>query len=283
MSETEHVSTHEGIELPAPTTWPVYFAFGIALLFAGLVTHELVSWVGIAAALAGAVGWWRQVLPHEHEEFVPLQPAVERPSTAEPRPASVEHLTAGEDSHRMRLPLEVRPLASGLRGALAGAVAMAVVACGYGLIAHGSIWLPINLLAGALLPAVQQADIEQLRAFHATGLAVATVMHVTLSLLVGLVYAALLPMLPDRPLLWGGIVAPLVWTSVAWSSLWILNPALEQYINWGWFTVSQIAFGLAAGAAIARVEPVGVAQSLSLAERAGLEATGLEHDQEGPE
>ena len=64
-----------------------------------------------------------------------------------------------------------------------------------------------------------------------------------------------------------------------------VNPALEKYINWVWFTVSQIAFGLAAGAAIARVEPVGVAQSLSLAGRAGLEATGIvhDHDQEGPE
>ena len=283
MGDAEHVSTHEGIELPAPTTWPVYFAFGIALLFSGIVTHEFVSWVGVAAALAGAVGWWRQVLPHEREDLAPLQPADARPPAAEPRLAGVEHLTAGEGSHRMRLPIEVRPIASGLQGGMAGAVAMAVVACAYGLIAHGSIWLPINLLAGALLPAVAEAGIEQLTSFHATGFAVATVMHGTLSVLVGVVYAALLPMLPDKPLLWGGIVAPIVWTSVAWSSLWILNPALEQYIHWGWFTVSQIAFGLASGMVIARVEPIAIGQSLSLAARAGLEGTGLGHDREEPE
>jgi len=108
-------------------------------------------------------------------------------------------------------------------------------------------------------------------------------MHATLSLLVGLVYAAVLPMLPDRPQLFGGIVAPVAWTAVAWSSVWIVNPALEQYINWAWFIASQIAFGLAAGMAIARVQPVEVYQSLSLAERAGLEAAGVVQEREEPE
>jgi hypothetical protein len=282
-TDTEHRGSHEGVELPAPTIWPIYFAFGIALLFMGLVTHELVSWVGLGASLAGAIGWWRQVLPHEQEERVPLQPESERPPRIASRPAGVEHLSAGEERHRLRLPIEVRPLSSGVRGGVAGAVAMAVVACGYGLIAQGSVWFPINLLAGSVLPGVGQADLEQLRSFHLTGFTVAALIHVTLSLLVGLVYAAVLPMLPDRPQLWGGIVAPLAWTTVAWSSIWIVNPALEQHINWGWFIASQIAFGLAAGWAIARVEPIEVYQSLTLAERAGLEATGVAPEREEPE
>ena len=272
-----------GIELPAPTSYPIYFALGITLLFAGMVTHPMVSWVGLGAALVGAVGWWRQVLPHEQEELVPLQPEADRAAEIAARPARVEHLRAGEERHRMRLPLEVRPLSSGLRGGAAGFVAMAVVACAYGLIAQGSLWFPINLLAGALMPSLAEASVEQLRAFDATALGLATGMHVTLSLLVGLMYAAVLPMLPDRPLLWGGIVAPVAWTAVAWSSLWIVNPALEQHVNWGWFIVSQIAFGLAAGMAIARVEPIEVYQSLTLAERAGLEATGLPPEREEPE
>ncbi len=138
------------------------------------------------------------------------------------------------------------------------------------------------LLAGMVLPAVVQADLEQLRAFHADAFAFAALVHATLSLLVGLVYAAVLPMLPDRPQLWGGIVAPLAWTAVAWSSIWIVNPALEQHINWAWFIASQIAFGLAAGMAIARVEPIEVYQSLSLAERAGLEADGVWHERKEP-
>ena len=105
-------------------------------------------------------------------------------------------------------------------------------------------------------------------------------MHVGMSLLVGLVYAAVLPMLPDRPLVWGGIAAPLAWTAVAWSSLGIVNPALEQHVSWPWFIASQIAFGLAAGAAIARVEPIRVLQSLSLAERAGIESPGVSPERE---
>ncbi len=281
-SDTEHGGAHEGVELPAPTIWPIYFALGITLLFAGIVTHELVSWVGLAASLAGAVGWWRQVLPHDQEELAPFQPESERAPRIEPRPAAVEHLIAGEGRHRLRLPVEVRPISSGLRGGAAGAVAMAVVACTYGLIAQGSVWFPINLLAGMVLPAVVQADLEQLSAFHGIAFALAVLMHATLSLMVGLVYAAILPMLPDRPQLWGGIVAPLAWSTVAWSSIWIVNPALEQHINWGWFIASQIAFGLAAGWAIARVQPIQVYQSMSLAERAGLEAAGVWHERDEP-
>ena len=104
-----------------------------------------------------------------------------------------------------------------------------------------------------------------------------------LSLLVGRVYAALLPMLPDRPLLWGGMVAPGVWTAVIWFSLGSVDPVLAQHVSWPWFIVSQIAFCLAAGYAISRVEPIETLQSLSLAERAGLEASGIGESREESE
>ena len=108
-------------------------------------------------------------------------------------------------------------------------------------------------------------------------------MHVTISLLMGLVYAALLPMLPGRPLVWGGIVAPLAWTGVTWSALGLLNPALDQHVSWPWFIASQIAFGLAAGYVVARVEPIRTLQSLSLAERAGIEGAGVSSPRQEPE
>jgi hypothetical protein len=56
--------------VPAPTPWPIVLAFGIALLFAGLVTSEAVSVLGAVVAIAGAVGWFRDVLPHEAHESV---------------------------------------------------------------------------------------------------------------------------------------------------------------------------------------------------------------------
>ncbi len=273
----------DGIELPAPTSYPLYFALGLALLFGGLVTHALVSWIGAAAAIAGAIGWWREVLPHQNELPVALQTEAERAKAIVPRPQAVEHLVAGQDTHRLRLPVEVRPLSAGLRGGFAGAVAMAVVACGYGLIAHGSPWFPINLLAGSVLPGVEHETALQLARFDATAFALAALMHVTISLLMGLVYAALLPMLPGRPLVWGGIVAPLAWTGVTWSALGLLNPALDQHVSWPWFIASQIAFGLAAGYVVARVEPIRTLQSLSLAERAGIEGAGVSSPRQEPE
>jgi len=277
----EKAGSGRSIELPAPTSHPLYFALGLSLVFAGIVTHELVSVVGALAALAGAVGWWREVLPREHEIAVPLQAEGERAREIVPRPSAVEHLAAGRDQHRLRLPIEVRPLSSGVRGGAAGAVAMAVVACAYGLIAHGSPWLPINLLAGVALPGVENATLEQLRGFDATALVLATLTHALVSLLMGLVYAALLPMLPGRPLVWGGIVAPIAWTGLAWSSIGILDPALGQHVSWPWFIASQIAFGLAAGAVISRVEPIRTFQSASFAARAGLEAAGVSDEKEG--
>ena len=275
MSQIKPNSANSGIELPAPTSAPLYFALGLSLLFASLVTHPLLAAVGLVMAIGGALSWWREVLPHEHEEAVPLQPESERPDPIQPRHDRVEHLVPGLDRHRVRFPVRVRPYSAGLRGGAVGALAMALVACGYGLLAHGSPWLPINLLAGTVLPALDSADLAQLRLFDAPALGVAVFMHLGLSLMVGLVYAALLPMLPDRPLFWGGVVAPLTWSAVIGMALGSVDPALAAHVSWPWFLASQVAFGLAAGYAIAQVESIETLQSRSLAERAGLEASGL--------
>ena len=39
------------IELPAPTCWPIVAAFGLCLVFAGLVTSLAVSAVGLLLSL----------------------------------------------------------------------------------------------------------------------------------------------------------------------------------------------------------------------------------------
>ena len=56
---------HRTIELPAPTAWPIVMAFGLTLVFAGLVTNASVSILGAILTIAGCVGWFRDVLPHE--------------------------------------------------------------------------------------------------------------------------------------------------------------------------------------------------------------------------
>jgi hypothetical protein len=57
-SEERRNSSGEMIEVPAPTAWPMITALGIALLAAGLVTHLIVSALGLILALRGAVGWF---------------------------------------------------------------------------------------------------------------------------------------------------------------------------------------------------------------------------------
>src|ERR1700761_4829430 len=70
MSDQEKSGSHtETIHLPAPTAWPIVLAFGATLLFAGLVTSMWISVLGGILMVSGAVGWFRQVLPHEvHED-----------------------------------------------------------------------------------------------------------------------------------------------------------------------------------------------------------------------
>src|SRR5215470_12840865 len=60
------------IEVPAPTAWPFVLAVGCTLLFAGLVTSASVSVLGGVLALAGCVGWFREVFPREHEIALPV-------------------------------------------------------------------------------------------------------------------------------------------------------------------------------------------------------------------
>src|ERR1700674_1578926 len=60
------------IEVPASTAWPLVLAFGFTLMFAGLLTSASVSVLGAVLAVAGCVGWFREVFPREHEETVPL-------------------------------------------------------------------------------------------------------------------------------------------------------------------------------------------------------------------
>src|SRR5262249_38772362 len=87
----------ESFELPAPTVWPMVVALGVTLGFSGLVTHFAVSVVGIVLALVGGVGWWRQVLPAERVEHVPVPPAQGIPPWATTTPRSVERFAFGDD------------------------------------------------------------------------------------------------------------------------------------------------------------------------------------------
>ena len=276
LPEQERALTSKVIEVPAPTPWPFVTAFGLALLFAGLVTSLAVSAVGFAVVLCGAVGWFRDVLPVPREELVRIS-RDETPARIIARSTrSVDHLQPGTEGHRVYIPIKVHPYSAGLLGGIVGGVGMAIIACLYGLIAHGSLWYPVNLLAAAALPSLAEAGPSQLNAFHMAGFIVALLSHGIISLLVGLLYAAILPMMPSRfTAFWGSFLAPVLWTALIASTLRLINPALNARIAWGWFIASQVAFGLIAGYIVAHSKMVETAQSWPLAARAGVEAPGL--------
>jgi hypothetical protein len=239
-------------------------ALGATFVLAGLVTNAAVSIVGLVLFVVGAVGWFREVLPHEHEAALP----VEAPAPlVVPSAHAVLRLAAGQEGHRARLPVTIYPYSAGLLGGLAGGAAMAALAVAYSLVAHGSVWYTINLLAAAGSATLTNAPESVLAGFHPQGIVLAVVIHGVLSILVGLLYGALLPMLPWHPAFWGGVVAPLMWTGLIASVLKAVNPALNARIDWGWFVATQIAFGLVAGFVVSRFEPVPTAQHAPFAAR----------------
>ncbi|HEX4714021.1 MAG TPA: hypothetical protein VH164_03745 [Ktedonobacteraceae bacterium] len=261
----------ETIHLPAPTAWPIVLAFGITLVFAGVVTNGIISILGGVLAVAGCVGWFREVLPHEAHEDVPV---VEHEITIASTRTRVTRIEISEE-HRAHLPVETYPVLSGIKGGIAGGIAMIFPALLYGILSHHSIWYPVNLLGGAGVANWSNPTTADIAAFHLQALLIATVIHVAGSVLVGLLYGAMLPMLPRHPILLGGIIAPLLWTGLLHSSLDVVNPVLDARIDWGWFVVSQIAFGLVAGYVVARQGKIRTDQSMPFVLRMGIEASGM--------
>jgi hypothetical protein len=116
---------------------------------------------------------------------------------------------------------------------------------------------------------------EQLNSFHWDSFAIALGLHALVSTLVGLLYGAMLPMFPRRPIILGGLIAPPLWTGLLYSTLGLLNPLLESRIDWFWFAASQIAFGIVAGIVVVRQSRMPTRENLVFALRAGVEAPGL--------
>ncbi len=266
--------------MPASHGWPMISAFGFTLVWMGLVTHWMVSVLGSLCMISGLVGWFKEVLPHEAHEPVRVSPEPEQPVT---KSRGVGVLEVGEQGHRARLPLEVYPYSAGLIGGMVGAVAMAALAILYGIVGHNSIWYPINLLAATASANISAMSHDQLLAFNGWGLFLAVIIHGAGSALVGLLYGIALPMFPRRPLLLGGILAPLFWSGILHACLSIINPALDARIDWPWFLAAQFGYGLVAGFVVARRTRISTMQHLPFAIRAGIEAPGIMEERGGKE
>ena len=276
LQMTEQMNQDAGppreMEVPSPTAWPFVLAVGSTLLFAGLVTYVPVSILGLLLTVAGCVGWFREVLPREHEVSVPIVAEDIRIATER---RVVERLPIAADQLRAWLPVQTYPVSAGLKGGLAGSVAMAVLACTYGVLKAGSIWYPINLLAAGVYAQSLKLGPAQLYSFHPDSFAIAVGMHALGSTLVGLLYGAMLPMFPRRPIVLGGLIAPVLWSGLLYTVLSLLNPMLASHIDWVWFMASQVAFGIVAGLVVLRQSRIPTRENLPFAMRAGVEAPGL--------
>ncbi len=275
----DHPHTEHGLHLPSPTAWPVVLALGIALVLSGMVTSGIVSVLGGILALAAMVGWFRQVLPHEAHMAIEVSAEViqvsSRRTLAERRPTDV--------TSRKIIPVETFRITTGIKGGIAGGIAMAVPAAIFGILKYHSVWYAMNLLAAGGFVTWAGASNAFLSEFHLRGLLAAVVIHGLTSLLVGLLYGAMLPMFPRYPIVTAGFMAPLLFTGILHSAINIVSPILNQRIDWFWFIASQVAFGLVCGFVVNLQAKVRTPQfrALPFSVRAGLHTDLHDRDYEG--
>ena len=146
---------------------------------------------------------------------------------------------------------------------------MPIPALAWGLLSvHHSIWYPVNLLAGMVLPGVGAMNLDE---FHLSLFITGVVIHVSMCLAIGLMLGVMLPTLPNVPksLAWGGLLMPLLWSAVSFVLMGIVNPLLGRHVEWPWFILSQFAFGVGAAAVIANTWKLGPVLSGLLGGAAG--------------
>ena len=93
---------------------------GLVLALAGMVTEWYVTAAGIVVALVCAAGWFREVLPREHHELLPVSPY--RVEVTRSKQAVARLKSSGP--HQQVQPVESFSLLAGLYGGIAGGLAM---------------------------------------------------------------------------------------------------------------------------------------------------------------
>ena len=274
MQSDKRTDDVQELQLPAPTVWPMVLALGIALLFTSMVTNAAVGILGLVLLLMGAAGWFREVLPHEVHDTVNIQAEDIRIVSTR----TMQERLPTSEMHRKMLPVQTFNIMAGVKGGLAGGAAMTIPAALYGLLKYHSIWYAMNLLAAGGFVSWAGASNAFLSEFHLQGLLAALAIHAVTSVLVGLLYGAVLPMFPRLPILTAGILVPLFFTGLLYSAIGIVSPILNERIDWFWFVASQIAFGLVCGFVVNLHERVRTPQfrALPFALRAGIHGDALE-------
>ena len=249
--------------MPNSTGAPLVMAFGLVIAASSVVMHLAFAVVGVVIAVCGLAAWLRQLAPGAGIHFQPLVPESLRPQAIQAVTGEVLTIKPGMPGHRLRVPEEIYPYSAGIKGGLVAGAMMAATALLYGVVSGHGIWYPVNLLAAMVLPGMAQMTDAQLDQFHMSALILGTVIHLVTSTIVGLFFGVILPMCPRWPLLWGGLVAPLLWSGFVYGFMGVLNPVMNDRVNWRWFFLSQFVFGLTLGFVVMRTERVRIKQVLA--------------------
>ncbi len=243
---------HDGVEMPRPTVAPLIVSLGMGLLATGIAFGTYFMVAGVALLAIGLGAWSAEMLPgrgHFHEPLVEPERRA-RPVTG--AAGAVGQLHEGMPGYRFRMPQEVHPISAGVKGGIVGGMLMPIPALLWGLLSGHTIWYPVNLLAGMVLPGLEQLSVAELEEFRLSLLIAGVVIHATTSLIMGLVYGVLLPTLPDIPtsMVWAALLAPLLWTAASYLLMGVVNPVFHQRVSWPWFIASQFVYGVVMAVAV---------------------------------
>jgi hypothetical protein len=266
VSQPDAPDRQNAVEMPRPTAAPLVLSLGVVLLAAGAALGLTFIVVGALVMATGLGMWVTALLPgrgHFHEPRV--EPA-RRPTPITGEREKVEQMRPGMPGYRVRLPEAVHPISAGVKGGIIGGLVMPLPAFLYGLLSGHGIWYPVNLLAGMVLPGIGTMTTAQLEQFSLLLLIVGMVIHAVMAVVFGLLYGVLLPTLPDIPrvppaagsLAWGGVLFPVFWSTVSYSLMGVVNPVLQERVNWPWFVISQFVFGVVAAVVVDRSEEIPV-------------------------
>ena len=244
----------DSVALPRPTVAPMVLALGMALMAAGVATSAAFLVVGAAVLISGLGLWVAQLVSVRGHVHVPLVEPSRRPGPVTVKIGGVGQMREGMPGYRLRLPTEVHPISAGIKGGIVGGLLMPIPALIWGLSSGHGVWYPVNLLAGMVLPGVDRMTVAELEQFRPALLLVGVVIHAINSVTFGLIYGVLLPTLPSipRPLAWGGLMMPMLWTALSFGLMGLVNPLLSKGVDWPWFIASQFVFGVDAAAATLR-------------------------------
>jgi hypothetical protein len=256
MTDESHTIDPTTVDMPKPTAAPLVLAVGIVLAAFGIATSLIFLLVGAILFVLGLGMWISQLLPGRGHWREPRVDPSLRPLPIAPASEGVPRLREGMPGYRLRLPVKVHPVSAGIKGGLVGGLVMPLPALIYGMLSGHGIWWPVNLLAGLVLPGIERMSVDELQRFHPTLLIAGILIHIVVSLILGLIYGVLMPTLPNvrKPLAWGALLMPLLWTAVSYITLSIMHPGVRNGIQWSWFVVSQLVFGIAAAIVFSLLE-----------------------------